>query len=331
MIAPLFFPLRQRAAASIAACLAMIFVAGCQLPDLKPFATASASLAASINQGGDLAIAPLTQEAVVIDGKRIAPGAPTHPGTQLQVEWNARRKVAEAVLVYSASLAAISDASAKRKENAAALVDSVKTLAAAVPGADVGSTAAGNLAVSLVGTFVEVKAFHDLGAAVKSADPAIQVIAGKLHQDFLSLAPLFSTPQRTRISQVVPSLFDAEDYYATVKAKQATLRQALVKKPDDKDANAEIARVDALVAAVEPEVLAKRAELARLQAALADGQAFFAAAVKSIDAWAAAHADIAKALQEKRTPNLTLLATRAEELHGLIDALKTEKTNHAAP
>jgi hypothetical protein len=310
----------------VLACLGLLVVSGCQVPDLKPFASASAMLATSINQGGDLAIAPFTRESVMIDGAFVAPGLPTHPGTQLQAEWDVRRKTADAILVYSASLSAIADASAKRKENAAALVDSVRQIAAVVPGANVITPAAGNLTIGLLGTVVEVKAFHDLSAAVQSADPAIQLIAGSLLQDFDSLSHLYAPQQRNRISQIVPSLASAEQFYATLKAKQAELRRALTENLADKDKNAELAHIDGLVAGVEPEVLAKRAELARLQAALADGKAFYAVAANAIDTWAAAHAEIAKALQEKRAPNLMLLATRAQELRGLVADLQAEKS-----
>ena len=89
--------------------------------------------------------------------------------------------------------------------------------------------------------------------------------------------------------------------------------------------------IDALIASVEPELTALRADLSRLQAALATGKAFYATAAKSIDAWAAAHADIAKALEEKRTPNLTLLAARAQELHALIEDLKSANQKKSTP
>ena len=173
------------------ACL--LFLASGATPDLKPFAEASKALSTSVTTGGDLAIKPLARMPVWDGTKYVQPDDPQHPAKVLGASWEIRRKTMDAVLVYSASLAAINDAAAHRKENATELVSSVKQLASAVPTLGTGVSAAGDLVVFGLGTYVEIKAWHDMRKAVESADPAIQLVAKALKKDFAGLSNEFES------------------------------------------------------------------------------------------------------------------------------------------
>jgi len=308
-----------------------LLLAGCQTPDLKPFADASGALVSGINQGGDMAIAPLAGQAVMINGVLVEPGAPDHPAAKLGALWTERRAAADALLAYSESLAAISDAAANRKANASTLVDSVRHLAAAVPGVNVSSNAAGDLVVFVLGAGIEVKAWHDMDAAVNSADPAIQAIAGVLKQDFAALAAeLESVSLNQLMTATTPALREVERLYAPVREKQKAQRLLLANDLSNVSAAAELLRLDSLRAGLEPDLTALQAEKRRLEDTRAAGRDFYAAAGGAIDAWAAAHHDLVSSFEEHRGPNLKLLAARAQELNALVKEFRSERTAEAA-
>ena len=53
-----------------------------------------------------------------------------------------------------------------------------------------------------------------------------------------------------------------------------------------------------------------------------DGLGFFDLAVKALDAWENAHADLYEALVGNRSPNLALLVARAQDLNNILDELE---------
>jgi hypothetical protein len=309
-----------------------LLLSGCQTPDLKPFAEASDALVSGINQGGDMAINPLAGQAVMVNGVLVAPGAPEHPANKLASLWAGRRAAADSILAYSQSLAAINEAAANRKANASALVDSVRHLASAIPGVSVGSNAAGDLVVFALGAGIEVKAWHDMAAAVKAADPAVQAIAGLLQQDFTALsAELESVALNQLMTSTTPALREVERLYAPVRAKQKTQRVLLANDLASVGAAEELIRLDRLRAGLEPDLAALQAEKGRLEDTRATGANFFAAVGGAIEAWAAAHHDLARAFEEHRRPNLSVLAARAQELNRLVKEFRSERKAEAAP
>jgi hypothetical protein len=327
-----FLLLHSSVRTATAALVALVFLAGCQTPDLKPFASASADLATSIKKGGELAITPLLAAPMKVGHDLVPPSSDQHPGKKLQEEWDKRCKTADALLAYSASLAAIADASAHRQGNAKGLVDSVNALAKTVTGATPLTDAASNLASKVLETAAEVKAFRDLSAAVKSADPAIQAVALSLQADFVEIANVLRSRLTTQRSDASSASKPVKDFLDTVRKRRDRQRvevaKALVdpKRSAEQPAlDAELAHLDALVANAEPEDNTRTAELNRLESAIAAGKAFFAAAEATTKTWADAHRDIAVALEEKRTPNFMLLVSRAQELRNLVIELKPAK------
>ena len=308
-----------------AAVISLLTFSGCATPDLAPFAAASSTLASSVKHGGNLAIHPITQQSVWIEDQFVPPNDDNHPGKALREQWNIRLKTMDAVIVYSASLAAINEASAKRKENATQLVESVRKLASAVPGVNVGAGPAGDLMISGLGMLVEVKAWHDMAKAVASADPAIQKIAEIIAKDMASLQDLFESPIRTDIIRASNALRPVERTYTALQKSRETLRANIAVDPNSSNTADALTRLDNLVAGVQPELESLREQRKELENTLATGKEFFDAAINGITAWAQTHSDLARAFKENRRPSLVLLIARAEELNGIITELRNRR------
>lgn len=300
----------------------LLFLASCATPDLQPFADASKTLSVSVNTGGDLAIKPLARMPVWDGSKFVQPDDPNHPSKALASSWELRRKTMDAVLVYSSSLAAINEAALHRKENATELVGSVKQLASAVPSLGTGVSAAGDLMVFGLGTYVEIKAWHDMRKAVESADPAIQLVAKALAKDFVELSNEFESKPNDHLTQLDGALRPVNFIHDALTKQRADQRKKVAVAPGDIALGAELARLDGLLAATEADLNKLQAEKARIEGFRADGLEFFASATKAVNAWAAAHADLIKSFEQNRAPNLALLAARAQELKDIIDKLK---------
>jgi hypothetical protein len=300
----------------------LLFLASCTTPDLKPFAEASKTLSASVNTGGDLAIKPLARMPVWDGAKYVQPDDPKHPAKALVASWEIRRKAMDAVLVYSSSLAAINEAAAHRKENATELVGSVKQLASAVPTLGTGVSAAGDLVVFGLGTYVEIKAWHDMRKAVESADPAIQLVAKALKKDFVELSNEFESKPNDHLIQLDVSLRPVTRIHDALTTQRDAQRTRVAGAPGDAILGAELARLDGLLAATDVDLNKLETEKTKIEGFRADGLEFYTSAIKAVDAWAAAHADLVKSFEQHRTPNLALLGARAQELKDIVDKLK---------
>ena len=309
----------------LATFVALLTLSGCATPDLAPFAAASSTLASSVKQGGNLAINPITQRSVWVGDQLVPPSDENHPGKALREQWDARLKTMDAVIVYSASLAAINEASARRKENATQLVDSVKKLASAVPGVNVGAGPAGDLMISGLGMLVEVKAWHDMGKAVAAADPAIQKIAEIIAKDMASLRDLFESPIRADIARVSNALRPVQRTYTALQSARESARANIVSDVNSSANGDALTRLDALAEGVQPELDVLRDERKELENRLAGGREFFDAAINGIEAWAQTHTDLAESFKENRRPSLVLLIARAEELSGIITELRNQR------
>lgn len=316
-------PARRSGLAAMMATLvcALLFV-GCTTPDLKPFADASKSLSMSVKTGGDLAIKPLARIPLWDGEKYVQPSATNHPAKALAASWENRRHTMDAVLVYSTSLAAINDAAAHRKENATELVNSVQGLCSAVPGFGAAFNSAGDLIVKGLEITVEIKAWHDMRRAVKAADPAIQLVAEALKKDFAVLSTTFQLQVGDQLIQKSAESFPIEVVYLPLQSQRDAQREAVARAPADATVGAELDRLDRLMDAVKVDLDRLQSDRDNLVASREDGKEFFAAAIEAVAAWASAHAELVKSFEEQRTPNLALLAARAQELNEIVGNLK---------
>ena len=304
--------------------LTVLLLSGCTTPDLKPFAEASRTLSVSVSKGGDRAIKPLAKTPIWVNDNLVEPGDPVHPYTALQASWVKRRKTMDAVLVYSASLEAISEAAAHRKENATELVGSVQQLVAAVPGYGAAFNHAGTLVVKGLEITVEVKAWHDMRRAVEAADPAIQLVARGIKLDLTEISHLYEAPLNDQLAKVEASMRPVVRFEHALRNQRDAQRKLVEADPGDSSQGAELVRLDGLYATAAAELNAIRSQRAAVEDEIAQGKEFFDSAIQAVAAWGAANADLVKAFKDQRTPNLTLLIARAEELKVIVNQLKTK-------
>jgi hypothetical protein len=300
---------------------------GCQTPDLKPFSDASATLSTSVKKGGELAISPLAETPLWVQNSAgafelVQPSSEAHPYKKLDEEWGVRRNAMDAVLVYSASLEAINQASTHRQENAQAVVGSVQRLAGAVPGYGAAFDSAGKLVVSGLGMVVEVVAWHDMRRAVQSADPAIQLVARGLTNDLAGMLVLYKAPLKTQIARITDEMRPLVGYENALRTQRDAQRESVETSVSDVAKGAELTRLDALYAKAKVDLEQKRSQLAKIKGDIAQGQEFFNSTILAVNAWADAHAQLVIAFRENQQPNLALLAARAQEVKEIVDQFK---------
>jgi hypothetical protein len=307
--------------------LATSLVGGCESPNLDSFVEATAALKTSVVIGGDMVIAPLTEQSVWSSDTNsyIHPGDPKHPAAKLATDWEKREKAMDAIVVYSASLAAIGKASAERGENAREVVSAVKELGSAIPGVRIGSSTAGDLLIIGLKTIIEVKAYHDMAKAVGAANPAIKTIADVLKKDFEDLAILFEASQIDKRGEVRKEIRPVQRHYDALLKAQEEQRKEVSEDVNNVELGNELARLNELITVVEPEITSLKKKKAALETERINGLEFYASTINAIDAWSEAHASLKEYFEENRRPNLVLLATRAEELKELVSELKANK------
>lgn len=302
--------------------LLALLVSGCATPNLKPFADASSTLSISVKRGGDLAIKPLAKTPIWVNNDLVPPGDSKHPYKKLEDSWELRQKAMDAVLIYSTSLDAINEAAAHREENAEALVNSVQQLASAVPGYGAAFNSFGTLVVKGLKITVEVKAYHDMRQAVEAADPAIQLVARRLIEDFTELSNLFVAPLNEQLSNSENSVRPLKRYVKELEKRRDALRKEVEGAPGNSGKGIELARFEALYAPAAAELKQILSDRGKVEDNIAQGKEFFANVKLAVDAWAAAHAELVKAFKDQRMPSFALLAARAEELKETVSQLK---------
>ncbi len=300
-----------------------MILAGCATPDLAPFSEATATLKTAVKQAGDLTVQSIATQTVTIQGQAIAPGDENHPAAELKKSWEKRRRAMEAVAAYSASLAAIADASENRKANAEAVVGAVQELAANC-GFSTGTGAAGDILVTVGSTIIELKAHRDLSRAVSSVQPVAAAIAKALTNDFQELAALYESALRREIRRLKNEREGPDAYFSSLIQRRNSLRSAGAGLAAD-SRREEMAALSSLVAAVQPEIESYDSQIAAHQLALENGLRFYSDAALAIDAWQRAHAEVQRALDENRRPNLSVLMSRALELRELVQQIKAGK------
>ena len=319
--------LRKMGAAAILCVAFATMLTGCATPTVTGFSDASKTLALAVKTGGTMAITPLATQPIWDDTNKvfIEAGAEEHPFKELEEQWQTRRKAMDAVLVYSASLEAISNAAANRKANAEGLAGSVGQLASSVPG--YGSAAKAGAVVIKKGmeVVVEVKAWHDMRQAVEAADGAIQKLAPVIKENLETLGRQHSANVLVALAAHRKATFTLLTQEKTLLKNRDAQRAVVDATPGDATKGAELTRLETLLATVQVDANRARAEKARLRESQRIGKEFFESAAQGVEAWALSHAEIAKAFQENRTPNLGLLVARAEEIRAMVDEIKTNK------
>jgi len=176
---------RPRALPPVAWMALVLAAGGCKLPDLSPFAEATASVHTATVEAGSIVVEDLEHLA------RLETEDPEFEGypVRFRQEWQERLALMGDLVGYSDALAAVVSSAGQFGENASSLADSVSSLlgAAGLDPAAVLPAAAVQTVVSAGEAIVTVKAQRDLAVAVELADPGIQEVARLVDEDLAEI------------------------------------------------------------------------------------------------------------------------------------------------
>jgi len=305
---------------------ALSISAGCALPDLKPFAEATRELRESVRQTQHRVQADL--DALAKQDAQFKPYA-----GDFAEAWRVRLDLLDALLDYSASLAALSDAGQSGKAAAAELGDSLNQLADAAGQAGILAKAAIDVGGIVYNVIASVRAAGSIKDAVLAADPAIQDIAANLDKDFEAISKKIES--RTVLDAA--KVFIQERYEkerginkayrsALVKRLQALQEELVQAQNASPPNNSSMSALLSVIAQIEPRIQAANEQLdarAREYEAVERnweaGQALFAGARKGFRRWAAIHRQLATGLQSGSPPNVALLVGTVQDLKAILD------------
>ena len=297
-----------------------ILAAGCgTLPDAKPFADASSTLAVAVKSSGQALGDSLREAGAASPGDRAEYDKFV---AQFDEAWAARVKAVQAVADYSEAIADVVSAGREGEETVKKVGDSLQTLASAVgiPLAGPAVGVARDIAESVVKRIAQVRASRKLEDALGQAQPAVDAIAGLLVDDAEKrLKPILRDAHKNLVSSIKSPYTEEENFAQAFAKKRDVLRQDALKDPKQVPLLGEFERVQAAALAslkerdqkIEQATAAYRARL-QLVAGLSS----------ATTAWAGAHRDLAAAVREKRTVTATELAETVVELKELAKKVR---------
>ncbi len=184
-----------RTSASWISCL--FILAGChQLPDLKPFAAATAELADGVQTSqlvfNEHIVTVLPDERDAIKGKL----------SGFNAEWEKRIAITHALNDYADSLARIAESANAGRENAQALGQSLEPLFNAAGVSGIAGSTAFQVGTELYSLVALAKGRHSLASAVETADPVIAQICEALIADMDSMINAIRTSEASLLTHL---------------------------------------------------------------------------------------------------------------------------------
>lgn len=167
--------------------------AGCQLPDLRPFAESTAAVHAGVDRSGAVF---LESAARVLDENDTTEAA--HLKT-LEESWKKRRKASAALAEYAASLAAIAEVAGNHK-GVDDFLDSVESLMQTAGASGLAGSAVLRSGGTVYQLFKQAASLKTLAGAVERADPVVEKVCKILIDDLkTALPPLDSAEQKALV------------------------------------------------------------------------------------------------------------------------------------
>ncbi|MGV1099792.1 hypothetical protein ACUUL3_10350 [Thiovibrio sp. JS02] len=301
--------MRTRTVSFSAFCVFLSLLLGaCALPDLQPFADATAQLHTALLET-DSAIRRTILEA----------GARPEEVGQLSKELAVRVAAMKAMVNYTDSLANIATAGRTGSESAGSLASAVDGFLTAFSA----PTLPGNyvaMAKSLYGIAAEVRASRSFAKAVAKADPAVQAMAEILMADFHTLEALLA--QATVPAQ--QGLLDLEnnagivDFREQLEKRRRQLEKALAAEPSAPDLITQLKDINALIDLTRDRYEPLVMQLAAIEERI-NGQILLVGKSRAaVREWANIHGKLASAVEEGLAPNTRLLAAAVMEIRTLI-------------
>jgi hypothetical protein len=303
-------PLQPRARVC-ALIFAAVFVAGgCQLPNVGPFVDGTAQLKAAVASSG----------AAVEQELRVMPGT-AQQADALHNAWAARNNAMVALLRYAQSIDAIVAAGNAGAESAGKVADAVQGLASAAGVAVPGSAAAVGVAVDtakfIYAQIAVVRAAGDLAQSLDEAQPAVERIAELMRKDLTDLDELVQAASQLSEIAIVAQNNDLSAY-------RKKLADELKKDRDlsKKEAREELAEFSKLMSDADARYGVYQAQLSEVENRLRAARQLINSTGAALDAWAAAHAQLAVAAWKKTTVSTKALTDAAVELRDLVKRIR---------
>jgi hypothetical protein len=294
----------------LAGLLLALLLTGCAVPNVTPFADATAAYRDAITTAG----------ATVADALRKS----SEPEKTLEAAtvWAERVKAADALVYYAGSLSSIVGAHQSAQDTVQRLGDTVGELAAYVPAT--GAIAKEGVAIAAVigRTILEVKAAHDLDRAVEKAHPVLAKIADVLKKDLIDLQVLCRNAYLDMDQSLINQWRPGKNHYEKLVEAVQKARLEADTAGFDGATIGRLKELEALLAAQEIHFREHRHARAAVAAQQAAAEAMLDQAIAGTDDWINAHAEIGAAIRANRSPNIVLLMSRAQEIQRAVDRIR---------
>jgi hypothetical protein len=200
------------------------------IPDIQPFANATANMATALNKG----FAHTENQLAVLQAENpdLEDQARATLG-ELRKRWRPSKEAINALVAYTDSLAALANAGNTGKEAANKLTDSFQGLYNAVaqlvplPGLPAGVATAFNAIGAINGVIARMRAKHALKEAAEEAAPAVKTIADVLAANFAELGNLSQAAGNAAWAAYGNKHHGVLDYHQTLIDNETTITSIL--------------------------------------------------------------------------------------------------------
>lgn len=290
-------------------------VTGCgTLPDARPFAEASQTLATAAASAGQAVADSLGEAGALADGDDAAYKA---RADRFRAAWGERLAATRAVATYAESIADLISAGQEGGETVKKVGDSLSTLAGAlnIPLASPAVGVVGDVARFLADRIALVRASDRLETALAQAQPAVdrlaERIAAESDQQLRALLADSFKNQRTAIHDQFGS---EEDQLQQMGKRRLQLLQESL---NNSAALPALLQQDQAVATLRSRLAERDRRIAAASAAYKARLQLLTALSAATASWAQAHRDLAVAVKQKRKVSVAELQTTITELKAL--------------
>ncbi len=308
--------LRRPTEAGVGSLVFLLLILGlsaCAVPNVKPFSDATTAYRNAIAAAG----------ATTVDAVRH--GTEPDQAATVAALWADRLRAGDALVFYAGALTAIVEAHGSAATSVQQLSDTVSGLVAFIPGGT-GAAAKEGIAIgAIIGqTAIEVKAAHDLAAAVQKAQPAVTKMADLLKKDLKDLQLLCGNAYVSSDLALVDAWrVNNKAYYDKLLVAVTTARTTAATQAFDTASVARLTELERLLAVQATALLQYQGSRRTLAVQKAAADEMFDQAIAGSDDWVKTHAEIATAIRENRVPNMTVLMVRTQEIKNAVDRIRT--------
>jgi hypothetical protein len=322
-------------------------LAACQgIPDISKWDKATQDVSSAVTQGfqssaqvnGEMA-KRLDKVLEVDDAFRDPARRYGEAAKALRTRADDYEKLFGAMADYSASLAALAQASANSGKTVDGVASSLNSLVGALGGVPLAGASL-ELGKTLASEIIKIKAASDFADAVQKADPVIGLVAELVLRDLADLrrtvAPskdeaitaAITTPVRRQLayrSALLRRRVDLQTAITTIAPVAASGTQPATRSLLSINDAPELARVEQYLRDADAWYLPMQSELDKALLARARAEELVVQTGRAIEAWRASHATLAAAAREKRAPDTGRLVAVTLRIRSLLDDMRKEK------